>query len=135
MTRTVFHVRNVLVTIGILVAGVGIVYFATEFIDRISPWGRLASLVLLAVMCTALGRHFETSSEEAALVDRDGWRWLRVPTALYLLGLVAAFAAVIVFMGLDDVDRLLKAAVAIAVGLAIVVLGARRFDEPPAEDA
>lgn len=128
MTRTVFHLRNVLVLTGIVVAGVGIIYFASEFIDRLSPWTRVASLVLLAVMCTSLGRHFETRGEGTELVDRRGWRWLRVTTALYVLGLLSALSSVIAFLGLDDVDRLVKAAVAIAVGLGIVVFGARRFD-------
>lgn len=128
MTRTVFHLRNVLVLTGILVAGIGIVYFAAEFVEQISPWTRVASLVLLGIMCTALGRHFETEDEGSQLVEREGWRWLRVTTALYLLGLVSAFAAVISFLSLDEVNRLVKAGVAIAVGLAIVVFGARRFD-------
>ncbi|PSG96783.1 hypothetical protein BRD56_08345 [Thermoplasmatales archaeon SW_10_69_26] len=133
MTRTVFHMRNVLVTIGILTAGIGIVYFAAEFIDQISPWSRMASLALLAVMCTALGRHFEAEEADSELVDREGWRWLRVPTALYVLGLVAALGAIIVFLGLEDLSRLVKAAIAIALGLGIVVVGARRFDEPSAD--
>lgn len=128
MTRTIFHLRNVLVVIGILVAGIGIVFFATEFIDRISPWGRLASLVLLAVLCTSMARHFEQEETDASLVDREGWRWLRVTTALYVLGLVAALASVIVFMGIDELGRLTRVAVAIALGLAIVVLGARYVD-------
>lgn len=135
MTRTVFHFRNVLVLTGIIVAGVGILYFAAEFVDRLSPWTRVASLVLLAVMCTAMGRHFETQETGTQLVDREGWRWLRVTTALYLLGLLSALSSVVVFLGLEGVDRLVKAAVAIAVGLGIVVFGARRFDqvEQPAE--
>lgn len=134
MTRTVFHLRNVLVLIGILVAGIGIVFFATEFIDRISEWGRLASLVLLAVMCTALARHFEHEEAGSQLVARRGWRWLRVTTALYLLGLTAALAAVIVFMGIEAIDRLIRVAIAIVLGLAIVVFGARRAEAPPAEE-
>lgn len=133
MSSTIFHLRNVTVLIGLLVAGVGVVYFATEFMDRISPWGRLVSLVLLAVVFTALGRHYE-AHEPREPARRGGWRWLRVPAALYVLGLLAAFVAVIVFLGLEGVDRLVKAGVAVAVGLLLVVYGARRFD-PAADEA
>jgi len=125
----------VLVLTGIIISGIGIIYFASEFIDRLSPWTRVISLVLLGVLCTSLGRHSETTGEGANLVDREGWPWLRVTTALYLLGVLSVFASMVVFLGLNDVDRLVKAAVAIAAGLAIVVFGAQRLDPPEDEAA
>lgn len=125
---TVFNLRNILLLLGIILTGTGIVFFATTFIERLSDWGRVAALLLLAVVVIALGRHFETTERSAVLIEKKGWRWLRVPTTLYLLGLLATFTGAIVFFGIDSVGRLVKAGVAIGVGLGVILFTARRFD-------
>lgn len=124
---TVFNLRNVLLLIGVLVASIGTIYFATEISQRVSAWGRVVSLLLLSVVYGGLGHHFETTGQWGLLVDKKGWRWLRVTSVLYLLGILAAGAGIIVFLGIDTIDRLLKAAIVIVVGLALILFAASRF--------
>lgn len=123
----VFHLRNVTVLLGIVLTAVALVYLSTEFLERISQWGRLISLVLITIMLVSLGRHFEVAGEETTLADRSGFRWLRVTTAFYLLGLLAALTGVIVFLGIDDLDPIFKALAALAVGVGLILVAARRF--------
>lgn len=125
--RRALHTRNVLILVGILITSAGIIYFATEFIDRISEWGRLASMVLLAVFFVSLGIHFEQQGEGGEVSARHAWRWLRVGSALFILGIVSAFIAAIVFLSMDDIDRVFKVLVTIAVGLGLILFAARRF--------
>lgn len=122
-----FHIRNVVVLLGLVVTAVALVYLATEMLDRISQWGRVLSLVLLTVMLLALGRHFEAERDGAPVIERPGWHWLRVTTAFYVLGLLAALTAVIVFLGVDDLDPLVKTLVALAVGIGLLVGAAKRL--------
>lgn len=129
MTGSGWNMRNLLILVGILVTSIGLIYFATEFIDRISDWGRLASMVLLAILFVALGAHFETAPD----AHDAAWPWLRVTTALYVLGLVASVVAVFVFLTIDEVDRMLKVLLTILFGLGLILLAARRYGlRPPA---
>lgn len=126
------HFRNVVVLLGILVTSVGLIYFATEFFDRISEWGRLASMLLLATFFVSLGLHFERHGEGDELVSRSGWRWLRVGTALFVLGLVSGVIAAIVFLSMDSVDRTVKVLVTIGAGLALILVASRFLGKPAA---
>ncbi len=128
MTKRIFHLRNVLVLVGIVITGVGIIYFASEFIHRLSDWGRVSSLVLLGIVLLSVGRWFELTGQ-GEIVEKEGWRWFRIPTALYLLAILSLLTAVIAFLAIDRVDRLVKAAVAILVGLTVLILGASRIRE------
>ena len=125
------NLRNVLTLVGIVVTTLGIVYFAVEFSDVVSDWGRVASLALLCVMLVALGVHHEGGAEGAPVTSRSGWRWLKVANALYLLGAVAAFAAVVAFFAIDDLHRLWKVGATVALGLALILVAARRLDRKP----
>lgn len=127
--RTVFNLRNVLLLVGVLIASIGTIYFATEISNRVSEWGRVVSLLLLGVVYGALGHHFETVGRSGVVLDRKGWRWLRVTSVLYLLGILAAGASIVVFLGIDGLDRLLKAAIVIVFGLALILFAANRFQE------
>lgn len=130
MSGSPFNLRNVLILLGIIISGIGIVYFATTFIDRLSDWGRVLSLLLLTVIFVALGRHFEEGPDAGLLVERRGWRWLRIPTALYLLGLLATLTGILVFLGIEDLDPVFKALGAVAIGLGLILWAARRFAPP-----
>ncbi len=134
--ESVFDVRNVLLLVGVLVATIGTVYFATEIRTRVSDGGRVLALVLLGVMYASLGHHFERQGSLGVAVDKRGWRWLRVTTMLYMLGVLAAVAALFVFLSIDAVDRLLKAGVAIGLGLALILVAAWHMssDPPPEEE-
>lgn len=127
MTRQAVNLRNVLVLLGIVITTVGLVYFATEFVDVISDWGRVVSLVLLGVVFVALGVHFEQAGESGEVVPHSGWRWLKATNALYLLGAVAAFAAVISFFSIETLDRVWKVLGTVAVGLGLILFAARRL--------
>jgi MFS family permease len=125
----VFRVRNVVLLAGVLVATVGTIYFATELPARLSEAGRVAGLILLGLVYGGLGFHFQEREGEDVLVEKQGWRWLRVANVFYALGLLSAFTAVIVFLSIDGLDRLVKAGVVLAVGLALILAAARRLDE------
>lgn len=113
------NLRNVLVLLGIVLTAMGVVFFATEFSDVISSWGRVLDLALFAVLFIALGVHFDARGDDV-VVTAHGWRWLRVTNALYILGAVATFAAVIAFFA-TDLDRLWKVLITILVGLALIL--------------
>lgn len=126
---TVFNLRNVLLLIGVIVASIGTIYFATEISDRVSDWGRVVSLLLLSVVYGSLGHHFEVTGQWGLLVDKKGWRWLRITSVLYLLGILAAATSIVVFLGIDAIDRLVRAAIVIVAGLALILLAASRFQD------
>ncbi|MGQ0536145.1 MAG: hypothetical protein ACT4PT_08740 [Methanobacteriota archaeon] len=128
---TLFNFRNVLIVLGIVIVTVSIIYFATQFIDKLSQWGRVIDLVLLTVILVALGRHFEESLPATELIEHPKWRWVRVTTALYLLALVATITGVIVFLNIDGVPRLVKVFGAMLLGLALIFVAARRAQRPP----
>lgn len=133
MTRSGWNFRNLLILVGIAITSIGLIYFSTEFIDRISDWGRLSSMLLLTILFVSLGAHFEAGPEAHDASALGGWRWLRVTTALYVLGLVASIVAVIVFLGMEEVDRILKVLVTILFGLGLILVAARRYGlRPPA---
>lgn len=119
------NLRNVLILLGIVLTTTGIVYFATEFFGVISSWGRVLDLALFATLFIALGVHFDARGEDEIVDGHRGWRWLRVTNALYILGAVATFAAVIAFFA-TDLDRIWKVLVTILVGLGLI-LGAAQF--------
>lgn len=121
------NLRNVLVLLGIIVTTVGLVYFAVEFVDVISDWGRVLSLVLLGVVFVSLGAHFDAGPDPTEIVGRRGWRWLKVTNALYVLGAVSSFSAVVSFLSIDSLDRIWKVLVTIVVGLALILAAARRW--------
>jgi hypothetical protein len=121
------NLRNVLVLLGIIVTTAGLVYFATEFVDLISEWGRFVGLGLLTVMFVALGVHFNEARDEGELVGSRGWRWLKVTNALYVLGAIGAFSTVLAFFGIDELDRLWKVLITILGGLALILVAARRL--------
>lgn len=132
MTANV-NLRNVLVLLGIIVTVLGMIYFAGEFIDVISDWGRVGAFLLLAVIFVSLGMHFAQQGDATEVFAKGGWRWLRVTNALYILAAVAAGAAVIAFFVVDGVDRLVKVIVTIALGIGLIVAAARwRTDAPEA---
>ena len=132
--RHFFSLRNVLLLLGVVVTTVGLIYFATAFADVISDWGRVISLALLTVIYVSLGVHFAGTMESDPIVARPGWQWLRVATALYVLGLVSGFSSVIAFLVIDDVSRVVKVLVVLGLGLALIVTAAwwfrRREPEP-----
>ncbi len=131
---TVFHMRTLLLLIGVFVATIGTVYFATEIRTRISDAGRVVALLLLAFVYGGLGLHFESQGSTGPAVDKLGWRWLRPTTLLYLLALLATVTSLFVFLSIDAIDRLVKAAVAILTGLGLIVYGALRLQHEDPEE-
>ncbi|HVM45645.1 MAG TPA: hypothetical protein VM582_06890 [Candidatus Thermoplasmatota archaeon] len=130
MTQNDVNVRNVLVLLGIIITTAGLIYFATEFVDLISDWGRFLSLGLLTVIFVSLGLHFDRSPDAGELLGHRGWRWLKVTNALYVLGAIGALSTTIAFFAIDDLDRVWKALGAILGGLGLILAAARRWRRP-----
>lgn len=123
------NLRNVLVLIGIVITTMGIVFFATEFSDLISGWGRVLDLALFAVLFVSLGVHFDEQGDDE-LIGHRGWRWLRVTNALYILGAIATFGTVIAFFA-TDLDRIWKVLITIVLGFALILGAARVMGKRP----
>lgn len=124
---TALNFRNVLVLLGIIVTSAGLIYFSVEFVDLISEWGRVLSLLLFGVLFVALGAHFDAQPEASELVASRGWRWLRVDNALYLLGAVTSLGSVIAFFSVDALDRVWKVLIVILLGLGLILFASRRW--------
>lgn len=124
---TSVNLRNVLVLLGIIITTAGMIYFAFEFVDLISEWGRFLALGLLTVVFLALGAHFAQQGDATEILAANGWRWLKVTNALYVLGAIGALSTVIAFFAIDDLDRIWKVLVAILGGLALILAAARRM--------
>lgn len=127
MNGTDVNARSVLVLLGIIVTTAGLMYFATEFVDLISDWGRFISLGLLTVIFVSLGLHFDRSAEATEVIGHAGWRWLKVTNALYVLGAIGALSTTIALFAIDDLDRLWKVLIAILGGLGLILMAAKRY--------
>lgn len=125
--RSFFNIRNTIVLLGVIVTTIGVIYFATEFADVISEWGRVLDFLLLTVVYISLGLHFSAMETGTELVHARGWRWLRTTTAFYILGLVGGGATVIAFLNVDAVDRALKLLIVVSLGMALILVAAQRF--------
>lgn len=126
---TAVNMRNVLVLLGIILTAGGVIYFATEFGVELSAWGRVLDLFLLGVVFVSLGYHFGSMGDPTELVERSGWRWLKVTNALYILGAVAAFAALIAFFAVPDLDAIWKVGITIGLGLGLILVAAWRWEK------
>lgn len=122
--RSGFNFRVVVILLGVLVTSLGVVYFATEFIDRLSDWGIVLSLLLLTVVFVSLGLHFEQQPAPDA-------PWLRIPVALYALALVSGLVAAIRFLAIDELNRIVKVLVILALGLGMLFAAARWLGPKP----
>lgn len=125
--RSFFNIRNTVVLMGVIVTTIGVVYFATEFADIISEWGRVLDFALLTVVYVSLGLHFAHLETGTELVHARGWKWLRTTTAFYILGLIGAGATVIAFLNVDAVDRALKLLIVVALGMGLILVAAQRL--------
>jgi len=122
------NLRNVLVLLGIIITTAGMIYFAFEFVDLISEWGRFVSLALLTTVFVSLGAHFNQDADASELLAARGWRWLKVTNALFVLGAIGALSTVIAFFAIDDLDRIWKVLAAILGGLGLILVAARRLN-------
>ena len=125
--RSFFNIRNTIVLLGIVVTSIALIYFATEFADVISEWGRVLDFLLLAVIYISLGLHFAGMETGTELVHARGWKWLRTTTAFYILGLVAGGSTVVAFLSVDSIDRALKLLVVAVLGLGLILAAAQRW--------
>jgi len=128
------NLRNVFVLLGLVITTTALIFFAVEFQDVISEWGRVLALSELAVGFIALGVHLEHTMQESALTSKSGWGWLKVTNAFYILGAVGVFSAVIAFIALDDLDRLFKVLALLAVGIGLILVAARFMGGRSASD-
>ena len=118
--------QGALTFLGFAISILAIGYFAGSYIPDISPWSQLASLALLSLSFAYLGAFLKETTIGQPFFDGPRLRWLRPPVVLYLLALIGAIWAEIVFFGIDDIPRPLKILISLLIGIGMIVVVARR---------
>jgi len=129
------NVHGILTFSGFMISVLTIFYFATEYIPPLSPWSRIAALVLLAVAFAAFAFYVQSTSVGGPFFDVDHMRWLRPSNMFYLLAVVAIVIADGLFIfDIEDLARPLKVLVSLGIGVGLVFFAARmRRSETVAE--
>ncbi len=109
---------------GLVVSTVGIIYLATVFFPRLSEWGQFTMLLLITLGYGAAAVFVDGLGLDGAFFDLRGFRWLTLPSALFLLSGVGALVTTIFFVNMDVLGQEVKVAVAIVVGIALLGAGA-----------
>lgn len=120
------NLQGSLTFLGFAISVLAVLYFALEYMPRVSDWTRVAGLVLLAMMFGYLGVYLRHSTVGAPFFEGPRLRWLRPPVVMYLSAIVGAISAHIAFLGIEDIDRPLKILISLVVGIGLVVFVARR---------
>lgn len=118
--------QGALTFLGFAISILAIGYFAGSYIPDISPWSQLASLALLSLAFAYLGVFLKETTIGQPFFEGPRLRWLRPPVVLYLLALIGAIWAEIVFFGIDDMPRALKILISLILGIGLIVVVARR---------
>lgn len=128
--------QGALTFLGFAISIMAVIYFATEYVFRaaISPWTRLAALVLMGLCFAFLGVYLRDTTLGQPFFTGPRLAWLRPPVVMYLLALVAGISAEFVFLGMEEVDRSVKILASLLVGVGLIVVVARRnkAQAPPA---
>lgn len=119
--------------LGFIISVLAVLYFAIEYIPRVSDWTRVFALVLLAMMFGFVGAYLRQTTIGGPFFSGPRLRWLRPPVVMYLSAIVSAISAQIAFLGIDDLSQPLKILISLVVGIGLVVAVARRRD--PAQGA
>lgn len=112
--------------LGFAVSVLAVLYFAFEYIPRVSPWSQLGALVLIGLAFAFLGVYVRATVIGRPFFEGERLRWLRPAGVLYLLALISGVVAEIRFLTIDDVERPAKILVSLLVGIGIIVAVARR---------
>lgn len=112
--------------LGFAISTLAVLYFAFEYIPRVSPWTQLAALVLLALFFAFMGAFLASTAIGEPFFAAPRLRWLRAPNVLYLLALVAGIVAEFRFLTIDDLGRPLKILISLVLGIGLIVAVAQR---------
>lgn len=118
--------QGALTFLGFAISILAIGYFAGAYIPDISPWSQLGSLALLSLAFAYLGVFLKETTIGQPFFEGPRLRWLRPPVVMYLLALIGAIWAEIVFFGIDDLARPLKILISLVIGIGLIVVVARR---------
>lgn len=118
--------QGALTFLGFAISILAIGYFAGTYIPDISPWSQLASLALLSLAFAYLGVFLKETTIGQPFFEGPRLRWLRPPVVMYLLALIGAIWAEIVFFNIDDLPRPLKILISLVIGIGLIVVVARR---------
>jgi hypothetical protein len=127
------QLQGYLTFFGFAISVLAVFYFAIEFIPRVSQWTQLAALVLMGLNFAFLGVYLAQTAIGEPFFPGPRLRWLRPAVVLYLMALVAGIAAEIRFLRIDDVAVPLKILVSLLIGIALILVAARRRSHGPAE--
>ena len=129
------NVHGILTFSGFMISVLTIFYFATEYIPPLSPWSRIAALILLAIGFAAFGYFIQSTAVGGPFFDVDRMRWLRPSNMFYLLAIVAVVIADGLFIfDIEDLARPLKVLVSLGVGIGLVFAAARMRKGAPAAE-
>ena len=123
--------------LGMAISVIAVFYFAVEYIPRVSPWTRLAAMVLLGLAFAFLGVYLRHTIVGQPFFEGPRLRWLRPPVVLYLMALISGIVAEIIFLNIEDVARPLKILISLVIGVGLIVVVAKRHkpDAEPQADA
>jgi cytosine/uracil/thiamine/allantoin permease len=112
--------------LGFVISVLAVLYFALEYMPRVSDWTRILALILLALMFGFLGAYLRQTSLGEPFFDGPRLRWLRPPVVMYLSAILSGVAAELAFLNVEDLSRPVKILVSLVVGIGLIVAVSRR---------
>lgn len=117
--------RGALTFLGFAIGVLAVIFFASEYVFRVSDWSKLVALSSLALSFSFLGVYVQGTIVGVPFFQGPRLGWLRPSVVLYLLALLAGIAAETVFLGIEAVPRPAKILVSLLVGIGIILWAAR----------
>lgn len=131
MTTPDRPLQGALTFLGFAISVLAVLYFAIEYIPRVSPWSQVATLILVGLAFAFLGTYLKSTVVGEPFFGGERLRWLRAPVVLYLLAVLSGIVAELVFLGIDDVAKPVKILASLAIGIGLIVVVARRKPAAP----
>lgn len=120
------NMEGALTFVGFAISVLAILYFSFEYIPEVSPWSQVAALLLLAVSFWAFARYVNATVVGEPFFGGPRLSWLRPANIFNLLAIIAAIVADMAFFDVPRIDTPVKVLVSLAVGVAIVIVAAKR---------
>lgn len=121
--------QGALTFVGFAVCVLAVMYFAIEYIPRVSEWTQLAALVLMSLAFAFTAVYLKATTIGEPFFG-EHLRWLSPPNVLVLLAIVSAVVAEMVFLSIDSIAKPVKILVSLLVGVGIIAAVARRRGAP-----
>jgi hypothetical protein len=126
--------QGALTFLGFSISVLAVLYFALEYIPRVSPWSQVAALILLALAFAFLGVYLRGTEVGEPFFHGPRLRWLRPPVVLYLMAIFSGIVAEIRFLSIGDVPVPAKILVSLAIGIGLIV-GVSQWSRRPRADS